>query len=60
MTFTGAIFIIAADDIAIDRNHSTTEVYCVSMRRVWNIRRAPQIFQNALKGAPTSKELTQV
>jgi len=60
MTLTGAIFIIAPDDIVIDRHHSTTEVYCVSMRRVWNTRRAPQKFQNALKGAPTSEELTQV
>jgi len=51
------IFIIAADDIVIERNRSTTEVDYVSMRRV---RRAPQKFQTALIGAPISAELTQV
>src|SRR5262249_13580046 len=44
---TALPYIRSADDIVIKRRRSTTEVGCVSIRRVRNTRRALKHFQTA-------------
>jgi hypothetical protein len=52
----GAIFIIAADDIVIERRLSTTEVDCVSMRRApQRLARPSNNYKRPRKARPRLK-----